>query len=163
VSTIHIDNESEATTELIAQVLAPHLAPGDLLVLSGDLGAGKTFFARALLYALGLERDERVPSPTFTLIHEYEVRLHVLHADLYRLQSADEVQHLGMLERRQQGALLVVEWGRPFAAELGADAVYLDFPLAPRRLVLTADGPRGTDLLSGLRKSYVGVGLRYDG
>lgn len=163
MSTIHIENESEETTESIAQVLARRLVGGDLLILSGDLGAGKTFFTRALLYELGLEREQRVPSPTFTLIHEYEVRLHVLHADLYRLSDSDEVRHLGMRERREQGALLVVEWGRPYAAELGADAVYLDFQLAPRKLVMSADGPRSTQLLSSNGQDWVKMGATYDG
>jgi tRNA threonylcarbamoyladenosine biosynthesis protein TsaE len=158
LSTIHFDNESEATTESIAQVLAPCLVPGDLLILSGDLGAGKTFFTRALLYELGLHREERVPSPTFTLIHEYDVRLQVLHADLYRLSDVDEVHDLGMRERREQGALLVVEWGRPYAGELGDDAVYLDFHLAPRRLVMSGDGPRSSQLLPSLRRNWAKTG-----
>jgi len=88
-----------AGTERLAGRLAPLLRPGDLVLLGGDLGAGKTAFARALLRALADDPALEVPSPTFTLVQPYETRrLPVLHADLYRLGSAEEVFELGLDE-----------------------------------------------------------------
>lgn len=132
----------EEDTMRVARLLAPHLRGGDLLVLSGGLGAGKTFFTRALCYALGLDENERVTSPTFTLVHEYETTPPLLHADLYRLSDEEEVFDLGLEVERSQGRLLVVEWGAPFEAVLGGDALFLDIELAPRRGRLHGRGER---------------------
>jgi len=105
------------------------LRPGDLLVLSGDLGSGKTFFTRALCRALGVPSEIRVTSPTFTLVNELPGRIPILHVDLYRVASSHEVLELGLRERRE-GALLVVEWGAPFVDELGGEALELELELA---------------------------------
>lgn len=113
------------TTRLAARA-AKVLAPGALVLLSGGLGAGKTFFARALLRAMGV--TTAVPSPTFTLVQEYETRSGmVLHVDLYRLREAGtdtraEIARLGLREQRGDGAILLVEWADGFEAELGGDA-----------------------------------------
>lgn len=127
-------------TRKLAQRLAPLLSAGDLLVLAGPLGSGKTFFTRALCRALGLERSERVASPTFTLVHEYETSPPIAHADLYRLKDAAEVSKLGLDAQRDDGRLLVVEWGEPYVALLGGDALILELSLDPRRARLKAEG-----------------------
>jgi tRNA threonylcarbamoyl adenosine modification protein YjeE len=83
-----------AATQALAAAIEPHLRVGDLLALRGDLGAGKTEFARALLRARGVTGD--VPSPTFTLLQTYETPgLLISHFDLYRLKSSDELEELG--------------------------------------------------------------------
>src|SRR5690606_19901302 len=105
---------SEEATVRLAQLVAPLLRAGDLLVLTGGLGAGKTYFAGALCHALGLDDDEPVTSPTFALVCEYDLSPVVLHADLYRLEDERDVFDLGLWERREGGALLLVEWGRSF-------------------------------------------------
>lgn len=109
-----------------AQAMARVLAPGDLVSLSGDLGAGKTFLVRALARALGVEGA--VTSPTFTLVREYALARgeSLLHADLYRLRGdagvfAAEVARLGLRERRADGAIVVVEWGDGILPALGGD------------------------------------------
>lgn len=113
------------TTRLAARA-AKVLTPGSLVLLSGGLGAGKTFFARALLRALGV--TSAVPSPTFTLVQEYETRIApVLHVDLYRLREAGvdtraEIARLGLREQRGDGAILLVEWADGFEEELGGEA-----------------------------------------
>ncbi len=138
-----------ATTRLAAR-LAPLLAAGDLLILSGELGAGKTFFTRALCRNLGLSSRIRVTSPTFALVNEHATQPPMLHADLYRLEQARDVQELGLLERRDEGQLVVVEWGAPWVEHLGGDALLLEFSTVPRKVVLRSTGPRSEQILARL-------------
>jgi tRNA threonylcarbamoyl adenosine modification protein YjeE len=106
----------EAGTVRLAEDLAAILAPGDLIALSGDLGAGKSTLARALLRAIADDDDLEVPSPTFTLVQTYDLdRLSVSHFDLYRLEEPEELEELGLGELLETGAALV-EW-----PELGGD------------------------------------------
>lgn len=131
--------------------MAPKLLAGDLVLLKGDLGAGKTFFARALCRALGVPASTAVTSPTFTLVHEHEARLPVFHADAYRLADASELAALGLREARAGGALLLVEWGEPFLAELGGDALVISFSQPPGRAAeIEATGPRSRELLAAV-------------
>ena len=100
--------ESEAGTVAVARDFAARLEPGDILLISGPLGAGKTAFVRGLAEGLGLSGDE-VSSPTFTLIQEYGGgRLKLFHADLYRLTQV-EAADLGLEETGDEG-VLAVEW-----------------------------------------------------
>ena len=101
----------EATADL-ARRIAPRLAPGDVLLLEGPIGAGKTHFARALIKArmAAAGYDEDVPSPTFTLVQTYDVDgASILHADLYRLHDAHDAVELG-LEDGFAEAICLVEW-----------------------------------------------------
>jgi tRNA threonylcarbamoyladenosine biosynthesis protein TsaE len=138
------------STAGLARQLARHLSASDLIILEGPLGSGKTYFARALCRALGLPSGERVTSPTFALINEYETSPPVLHADLYRLSTPMEVEQLGLYARRTEGALLVVEWGLPYVDELGGDALVLSLSLAPRSARLHATGARAAAILRAL-------------
>lgn len=105
-----IDLPDIAATGALAQRIAEGLRPGDVVALSGGLGAGKTTLARALIAALGHEGE--VPSPSFAIIELYEppaVRLPLVHADFYRLEHPDEVEEIGLDDYRQ-GAALIAEW-----------------------------------------------------
>ncbi len=107
----------------IAASLAAILHAGDIIALSGDLGAGKTTFARALIAALGWLGE--VPSPTYTLVQSYDppdVRLPIWHVDLYRLAGPDDADALGLFET---DAALVIEWPERLGARLPADALRL--------------------------------------
>jgi tRNA threonylcarbamoyladenosine biosynthesis protein TsaE len=127
-----------ATTRLAARI-AEAVRPGDLLGLRGQLGAGKTFFTRALSRRLGVSETIPVTSPTFTLVQDYDGRVPLVHADLYRLGDAEELVHLGLAEARQE-AVLVVEWPRDFLHALGGQALFIDFGFEgeQRRAVIDA-------------------------
>jgi tRNA threonylcarbamoyladenosine biosynthesis protein TsaE len=144
-----------ATTRLAARI-ARELAPGDLVVLSGPLGAGKTFLVRAICRSLGLPPRVRVTSPTFALIHEYEARLPIVHVDLYRLTRPSELRELGLTALRDEARLLLVEWGEPYLEELGGDALVVELAVGagtPRHARLKATGPRSGEILRGLESS----------
>jgi tRNA threonylcarbamoyladenosine biosynthesis protein TsaE len=138
----------------LAARLAAALAPGDLVILKGDLGAGKTFFTRALARALGVPPSLSITSPTFTLVHEIEARIPVAHADLYRLVDPGELGELGLRERRGEGAALVVEWGEPYLDALGGDALILELTIPTegtgRAARVVGTGPRGRALAAAL-------------
>ena len=101
---------NEQATRRLAVDLADALEPGDLVTLSGDLGAGKTTFARAMIRHLAGDPDIEVPSPTFTLVQTYDLpRFPLVHADLYRLAGPDELAELGF-DDLPDGAVVVMEW-----------------------------------------------------
>jgi len=101
--------QSPDATGALARRLAPHLEPGDTLLLSGEIGAGKTFFVRQLLLEI-LSIPEDIPSPTFTIVQTYDtVRGEVWHVDLYRLETTSEVIELGLLDAFAD-AICLVEW-----------------------------------------------------
>jgi tRNA threonylcarbamoyladenosine biosynthesis protein TsaE len=113
-------------TERLGRAVGERLRPGDLVVLAGELGAGKTVLAGGIARGLGVPEDERVTSPTFTLVQEYETeRGTLLHADLHRLlggaRAREEVERLGLRERRAEGCIAVVEWGEGAVDWLGGD------------------------------------------
>jgi tRNA threonylcarbamoyladenosine biosynthesis protein TsaE len=100
-----------------------------------------------------LPEELRVPSPTFTLVHEHPTKPPLAHADVYRLGSAEEVFELGLDERRDEGYVVVVEWGEPYVSCLGGDALVVTLSLHPRRAVLSATGPTSSEILEAVRNS----------
>lgn len=90
------------------------LPPGAVVLLSGDLGAGKTTIAKGIVAAVGGADADEVSSPTFSLIHEYRAAARVYHVDLYRLEEAREVEALGLDELFDGQAVVLVEWGERF-------------------------------------------------
>lgn len=145
-------------TRRLGAALAAQLQPGDLVVLEGDLGAGKTFLVRAVARKLGVPSDQAVTSPTFTLVNEYAARVPLLHADLYRLESADELVELGLLERIGRDAVVIVEWGDRFAEVLGNEGlwIWLAYGEQGRSARLEARGARGARLLARMVAASTG-------
>lgn len=97
--------------------LAVHLKPPCLVLLEGDLGAGKTMLVKGIVAGLGVASEEEVTSPSFTLLHEYGIDHRVYHADLYRLEGAREIATLGLDEVSNRQATVLIEW----AEKLGND------------------------------------------
>ena len=136
----------ESATDRLANDLSAVLVPDDLLTLSGDLGAGKTTLARAVIRALAGDDQIEVPSPTFTFLQLYELpRFPVVHADLYRVTTLAELAELGW-EEASEGAAVMVEWPDRAAALIQADRLDAALALAPdlgptfRRVRLTGYG-----------------------
>ncbi len=133
-----------AATEAFGAWLASLVRPGDVITLSGPLGAGKTSIARGLLAALGLAGE--APSPSFAIVQPYdppEVRLPVLHVDLYRVEDADELEELGLEDAGD--ALLVVEWPERAGAARWPEAL---------ALVLAVRTDDGRDLTVGVPAAW---------
>lgn len=114
----------ESTRDL-ARAVADLVESGDVLLLAGELGAGKTAFAQG--FGAGLGIDEPITSPTFTLARQYEGRFPFHHLDVYRLERLSEMQDLGVSELLDSGGVLLVEWGDAIAPALPAD--YLEITL----------------------------------
>src|SRR5262245_59191334 len=124
--------ESERELRRLVVDVAVMLEPGDLITLSGDLGAGKTTFARALIRHLASDTSVPVPSPTFTLMQAYELpRFPLVHADFYRLEGPGELSELGF-DDLPDGAVVLLEWPDRAAGFLPPDRLDLTFMLAPQ-------------------------------
>ena len=130
-------------TRALAGAVATLARPGDLLLLAGDLGAGKTAFAQG--FGAGLGVTEPITSPTFTLAQQYDGRLRMHHLDVYRLEQMSEVLDLGLAELLDDGGVVLIEWGDAILPALPTD--YLEVRLTfgvgddERRLALRRVGP----------------------
>jgi tRNA threonylcarbamoyladenosine biosynthesis protein TsaE len=116
---------SAEQTKDLAAALAKLARAGDLLLLAGDLGAGKTAFTQGYGAALGI--DDLITSPTFTLVNTYEGRLELNHLDVYRLEALGEVLDLGIPEMIDDGGVTLIEWGDSVAPALPADYLEIRF------------------------------------
>ncbi|MEQ1711406.1 MAG: tRNA (adenosine(37)-N6)-threonylcarbamoyltransferase complex ATPase subunit type 1 TsaE, partial [Hyphomicrobium sp.] len=141
IAPLNLPALDERAVTRLAEIVALKLRPGDIVTLDGDLGAGKTTFARALIRALMGDREVEVPSPTFSLVQHYRTpRLDLVHSDLYRLNDPDEIAELGLGDAARSGAVLI-EWpqrGHGFAS-LGEvlGIAFADDSDAPHRRHLT--------------------------
>ena len=107
---VHLHCPDPEALEPLARALAAVVRPGDVLLLHGPLGAGKTTFTQVLARALGVGEDQYVSSPSFALLHEYQGRLPLAHMDLYRLADEGEVEEAGLLEALAEDRLCLIEW-----------------------------------------------------
>ena len=130
---------SEVETAHIARALAANLRAGDLLLLEGPLGAGKTFFTQALIKSLGV--SEHVTSPTFVIVKSYQGALPLHHIDAYRLLDApDPRQAFDELDIDIEGSLTIVEWGKNF--DVTGSAMHIEIEIGPgQSRTLTLEGP----------------------
>ena len=153
-----VTTSTEETIALGAR-LGAALQPGDVLVLTGDLGAGKTQLTKGIAAALGVDDD--VTSPTFNILMVYDgAKMPLYHFDLYRLDDADQLEDIGLYEMLDGDGACVIEWGEQFADEIGPERldVYLtrlDAQAAageepPREVRLVAHGARAKELVAAL-------------
>ena len=140
----------EAATLRFGEDMALAVRRGDYLALNGDLGAGKSTFARALIRAIADDAFLEVPSPTFTLVQSYDLRIPVAHFDLYRIADAAEIDELGFDEALSDGICLV-EWPEKGFGALPADGIALTFTQEGEGRRVTVDGPEPA--LARIRRS----------
>ena len=119
---IRLTAHSTDDTREIASAIAMLVRSGDMIVLSGEMGSGKTTFSQHFAHALGI--TEPVTSPTFNLLHNYAGgRLKLHHADLYRLERTGELDDLGLTELQEAGGVMLVEWGDVVGDALGTGLI----------------------------------------
>lgn len=143
-------------TRALAGEVATLAKPGDLIVLAGDLGSGKTAFAQG--FARGLGVDEQVTSPAFVLVRTYEGRLPLVHLDVYRLDHMQELVDLGISELLDEGAVTLVEWGDAVTPALPADFLEVrldmaDGPVDDRLVAIRSVGPAWPPRVDALRRA----------
>jgi len=147
---LRVPTRSVDSTQRLAAALEPLLVAGDVLLLSGDLGAGKTAFVQGLAKAMGV--SDRVTSPTFTLAHTYQGRLRLHHLDVYRFTTVSEAVDLGLPELLDDDAVVAVEWGELILSELPQDflriRIHLGLPEEPADLRRLEIEPVGSTWLA---------------
>lgn len=154
-ATLALELPTRRTTKLLARRVAALAFAGDVIYLEGPLGAGKTFFTRALCRALGVDASIPVQSPTFALMHTLEgararEALGIVHCDFYRLNSDDEVDELGLRELIQEN-VVIIEWGLRFERAIGPGLVItLSLRDGKREATLRAIGARAEAMLHAL-------------
>ncbi len=134
-------SSSEGQTVLVGRVVGELARPGDVVVLVGELGAGKTVFAKGLAAGLGI--DDVVVSPTFVLVRTVKGRITLHHADLWRLEDAREIDDLGLGQLAEEGAVVAVEWGDKAGLKLGRERLQVTIEVADeasRTIVLEGEG-----------------------
>ncbi|MYE54485.1 MAG: tRNA (adenosine(37)-N6)-threonylcarbamoyltransferase complex ATPase subunit type 1 TsaE [Chloroflexi bacterium] len=151
-----MSTSSPEQTQSAGRILGAHADAGDVFLLTGDLGAGKTCLTQGILWGLG--GDEYARSPTFVLICEYYARLTMYHMDLYRLDSIDEVVDLGLDDYFLGDGVCVVEWADKGAgAYIGehVNVVIEDTGDNCRRLTIGADSARYSEMLGALQQEFL--------
>jgi tRNA threonylcarbamoyladenosine biosynthesis protein TsaE len=145
--------ESAGQTQALAARLGRALRVGDVIALTGPLGAGKTTFVQGLALGLEVAPSRHVASPTFALANEHPGRISFVHVDFYRIRSSTELPELG-LEEAFDRAATAIEWAERFPDSLPADALHVTLEVEPggtRILRASGSGPRSAVLLAALQ------------
>lgn len=152
-----VNSASEEQTAWFGEMLGRLLTGGEVIGLIGDLGAGKTCFTRGLAQGLSVPENVYISSPTFTLVNEYPGRLPLIHVDLYRLGSVDDLAEIGLDDYYRQQGVCVVEWFDLFCDAMPPEFMLIQWEILgseERRLIVKALGQRHAELaqnwLSGL-------------
>jgi tRNA threonylcarbamoyladenosine biosynthesis protein TsaE len=148
-ATVHAHDETE--TVALGKKLGSMLQPGDVIALTGELGAGKTTLTKGIAHGAGVEAE--VCSPTFTLIHEHRGRIPFYHVDLYRLESEDLMPDIGIEEYLYGTGVTVIEWSERMANLLPESALRVRLSAdndTEREIELSSSSPRWTDAIKEL-------------
>jgi tRNA threonylcarbamoyladenosine biosynthesis protein TsaE len=152
-SKIDITTHSVAETQALGQQIGTLIQQPLIIALIGDLGSGKTAFVQGLAQGLEVPADYYITSPTFTLINEYPARLPLFHIDLYRLETAGDLEDIGLDELLYDQAVLAVEWADKLADKLFGEYLSLRLEIIAddfRKITLIAYGQNGVDLIKAL-------------
>lgn len=148
-----LNTHNESETMILGERIGATLKPGDVIALTGDLGAGKTTLTKGIAHGLGVESE--VASPTFTIIHEHRGKTPLYHIDLYRLESEDLLADLGLEEYLYGQGVTVVEWAERMEGFLPASALRVHLSLAnetERDIQLSSSSDRWTVVIEELTK-----------
>ncbi|MGB5823382.1 MAG: tRNA (adenosine(37)-N6)-threonylcarbamoyltransferase complex ATPase subunit type 1 TsaE [Proteocatella sp.] len=148
---IYIENVEK--TIRLGEMLGRMLKSKDIICLDGDLGAGKTHFSKGV--ALGLEIEEDITSPTFTIVQEYEGRLPLYHFDTYRIAHSEEMYNIGFDDYLNKEGVIIIEWSKLIEAVLPEDRIDIEISYAPeggRYFEFVAHGQRHELLLEELKQ-----------
>jgi len=148
---------SDHDTVRLGRELGELLAGGDAVALAGDLGSGKTWFAKGLALGLNVPSHVVVASPSFALLNEYEGRVMFFHIDAYRLEDLSDFLSAGLDEYFYQGGVVAMEWGDRWPGVLPAWALTVHFDILDentRKLTLSGDHPRSVDILIQLEQKW---------
>ena len=148
---VSLHSNSVETTHELGRAIGSNVHPGDILLLSGGLGAGKTTLTQGILWGLG--SDEYARSPTFVLVNEYDARIPVYHMDLYRLDSLEEIDGLGLEDYLYGDGLCVIEWADKAQGYFPLDHVDISIETvsdSERVFILDADDSNRKGLFSAL-------------
>jgi tRNA threonylcarbamoyladenosine biosynthesis protein TsaE len=153
-ATLELHAGSAADMQALARRLGHALAIGDVIALSGPLGAGKTTFVQGLAEGMGVPADRHVASPTFALVNEHPGRIPLVHVDFYRIKDPAELPELGIEEAYDQAAT-AIEWAERFPDWLPADVLSVSIRIedGSRCLEVKSQGPRSQRMLSALAAS----------
>jgi tRNA threonylcarbamoyladenosine biosynthesis protein TsaE len=146
-----IKTSSAEETTALGERLGKLLKPGDVIALSGDLGAGKTTLTRGIAQGLGVTAD--IHSPTFTLIHEHPGPVPLYHIDVYRLSSEQEAEFIGIDEYIYSDGVTIIEWAETIKSLLPPERLEIELRMigdSDRELVLSAESPRLRELIGKL-------------
>ena len=126
MSILLVQSHSEEETKVLAEKLSPTFRPGDVIVLTGPLGSGKTIFVKGLAKALG-HNEDNVNSPSYTLVNEYPGKIPVYHFDLYRMGDESELVEIGWDDYLTREGIMVVEWGEKAGNSLPRKYYWITF------------------------------------
>ncbi len=158
-TTFELVSRSPEETQKVGEALGKHASSGDVILLVGDLGSGKTCLTQGIARGLGVKETAR--SPTFVLVSQYRGRLPLYHADLYRVDNVDEVWDLGLDDYLFGEGVTVVEWAEKASEVVPSEHLLIKMEYLgdmERRLTLKAEDERGDRLINAVRKAFVGRG-----
>ncbi len=148
---LKIKTNSAEETEKLGRLIGESLIGGEIIAMTGDLGAGKTTMTKSL--AKGLDIDEHITSPTFTIVNEYDGRLKLFHFDVYRIEDIEEMYDLGYEEYFYSGGVCIIEWANLIKEILPEDIINIEISTldeGKREIVISGKGEKFDHLVKEL-------------